>query len=241
MKIGLLECDHVLERFRHIAGDYRDMFGAMFNRHAPQITLRPFDVCNGELPSSLDACDAYLATGSRFSAYDDVDWIHSLRDFVRRLRDAGKPFVGVCFGHQILAEALGGKVTKAATGWGVGVHNVEVMKSEPPELWMRPEQSSCGLQYMHQDQVARLPEDAVVIGRSDHCPVAMFRAGDSMLGVQAHPEFPKAYSEALLLDRIERIGEERVKVALASLSQPTDESVVAKWIVEFLEGRRQEL
>jgi len=244
MKIGLLECDHVLERFRHIAGDYREMFTTLFNRHAPQISLRPFDVCNGEFPPSLDACDAYLATGSRFSAYDDVEWIHALKNFVRRLYEAKKPFVGVCFGHQIMAEALGGKVSRAEAGWGVGVHGVEIINPEwpePPELWMRPEQSSCGLQYMHQDQVERLPDDAVALGRSDHCPVAMFRVGDSMLGIQAHPEFPKAYSEALLLDRVERIGAERVKTALASLDQPTDESVVAKWIVEFLRGRKREL
>jgi GMP synthase-like glutamine amidotransferase len=235
MKIGLLECDHVLERFRHIAGDYREMFAALFHRHAPQITLPHFDVCNGEFPSSLDSCDAYLATGSRFSAYEDVDWIHELKNFVRRIHETKKPFVGVCFGHQIMAEALGGKVTRADVGWGVGVHSVEVIR---PESWMRPEQSSCGLQYMHQDQVERMPEDGVVIGRSDHCPVAMFRVGDSMLGIQAHPEFPKAYSKALLSDRIERIGAERANTALTSLDQPTDESVAAKWIVEFLEGRK---
>jgi GMP synthase-like glutamine amidotransferase len=235
MKIGLLECDHVLERFRHIAGDYRDMFAALFASHAPQITLRFFDVCEGEFPQSLDDCDAYLTTGSRFSAYDDVEWIHSLKDFLRRIHEAEKPFVGVCFGHQLMAEALGGKVARAETGWGVGVHDVEVIK---PELWMRPEQSRCALQYMHQDQVERLPESGVVIGRSDHCPVAMFRVGDSMFGIQAHPEFPKAYSKALLLDRVERIGEERAQAALASLDQPADESVVAKWIVGFLAGRR---
>jgi len=238
MEVGLLECDHVPERFRHIAGDYRDMFAALLNRHAPQDALRTFDVCNGEFPSSLDSCDAYLATGSRFSAYDDVDWIHALKNFVRRIYEAKKPFVGVCFGHQIMAEALGGKVSRAEVGWGAGVRGVEVIGHEP---WMRPEQSSCGLQYMHQDQVERLPDDTVVIGRSDHCPVAMFRIGDSMLGIQAHPEFTKAYSEALLLDRIGRIGEKRVKEALASLDQPTDESVVAKWIVRFLEGRKREL
>ncbi|MCI0392025.1 MAG: amidotransferase [Acidobacteria bacterium] len=235
MKIGILECDHVLERFRHIAGDYREMFAAMFHCHAPQITLLPFDVCNGEFPLSLDSCDAYLATGSRFSAYDDVDWVHELKNFVRRIHEAKKPFVGVCFGHQIMAEALGGKVARADVGWGVGVHSVEIIK---PEQWMRPEQSSCGLQYMHQDQVERMPDDGVVIGRSDHCPVAMFRVGDSLLGIQAHPEFPKAYSKALLLDRIERIGAERANTALTSLDQPTDESVAAKWIVEFLEGRK---
>jgi hypothetical protein len=90
---------------------------------------------------------------------------------------------------------------------------------------------------MHQDQVERLPDGGVVIGRSDHCPVAMFRVGDSTLGIQAHPEFPKSYSEALLLDRVERIGEARARAALASLDRTTDESVVAKWIAEFLNGR----
>jgi GMP synthase-like glutamine amidotransferase len=235
MNIGLLECDHVLERFRHIAGDYREMFFALFNSHAPRISLQYFDVCNGEFPPSLDACDAYLTTGSRFSAYDDVNWIHALKNFTRRIHEAKKPFVGVCFGHQLMAEALGGKVSRAEAGWGVGVHNIEVIECEP---WMRLEQARCALQYMHQDQVERSPEDGVVIGRSDHCPVAMLRVGDSTLGIQAHPEFPKAYSRALLLDRVERIGEERVKAALASLDQPTDESVIARWIVEFLEGRK---
>ncbi len=235
MKIGLLECDHVLERFRHIAGDYRDMFAALFASHGPHIALQSFDVCNGEFPPSLDACDAYLTTGSRFSAYDDIDWVQALKNFTRRIHEAKKPFVGVCFGHQMMAEALGGRVARAETGWGVGARGVEIIRRE---VWMRPEQSRCALQYMHQDQVERLPDDGVVIGDSDHCSVAMFLVGDSMLGIQAHPEFPKAYSEALLLDRVERIGEGRVKAALESLGQPTDEPVVAKWIVEFLEGRK---
>src|SRR5215471_7036107 len=113
MKIGLLECDHILDKFRHIAGDYRDMFVTLFDRHASQISLLHFDVCNGEFPSSLDACDGYLATGSRFSAYDDESWIHELKNFVRQIHKTKKPFVGVCFGHQILAESLGGNVARA--------------------------------------------------------------------------------------------------------------------------------
>ena len=114
MNVGLLECDHVLEKFRHIAGDYRDMFAVWL----PQFELQAFDVRNGEFPSSVDACDAYLTTGSRFSAYDDEAWIQQLKDFVRQLHEAEKPFVGICFGHQVLAEALGGKVEKAESGWG---------------------------------------------------------------------------------------------------------------------------
>jgi GMP synthase-like glutamine amidotransferase len=231
MKIGLLECDHVLDRYRHIAGDYRDMFAALFDRHAPDITLRLFDACNGEFPNSPDQCDAYLTTGSRFSAYDDIDWIHTLKDFVRRLRDADKPFAGICFGHQLLAEALGGKVAKAASGWGAGVHDIEVARQE---RWMNPERRNCNLQFMHQDQVVRLPEDSVVLGSADHCPVTMFRVGEKMIGIQPHPEFTAGYSEALIRDRVERIGEAKAEVALASLIRPTDEAIAVKWIAEFL-------
>ena len=238
MKVGLLECDHVLEKYRHIAGDYREMFAALMERHAPQLNLLPFDVRNGEFPPSLETCDAYLCTGSRFSVYDDADWIHSLKDFVRRLRNAERPFIGICFGHQMMAEALGGKVEKSPQGWGVGVHAVEILRRE---AWMQPScigaQAQCNLQYMHQDQVMRLPEGGVLLGGSEHCPVAMFRAGPSMLGIQAHPEFPAAYSEALMLDRVERIGAERVEAGRRSLEQKTDEGTIVQWIAEFLSSQ----
>jgi GMP synthase-like glutamine amidotransferase len=231
MKVGLLECDHVAERFRPIAGDYREMFTALFKRYAPQLCLEYFDVCRGELPHALDACDAYLCTGSRYSVYDDLGWIHTLKGFVRQAYHAGKPFVGICFGHQLLAEALGGKTARAPQGWGVGVHRMEVVRTE---AWMRPPHPSCKLQFMHQDQVQRLPENGVLLGQSEHCPVAMLRIGDAMLGIQGHPEFMPSYVEALLLDRIERVGADRVQTARASLSQATDEGVVTRWIAEFL-------
>lgn len=234
MKIGLLECDHVAERFRHIAGDYREMFTALLSPCAPEFSLQCFDVCNGEFPASVDACDAYLTTGARLSAYDDNDWIQMLKGFVRQVYNAKVPFVGICFGHQVLAEALGGKVEKAENGWGVGVHRVKIVRHEP---WMDPEQRSCGLQFMHQDQVQRLPEDSIVLGRTEDCPVAMFRVGETMLGIQPHPEFSSAYSEALICDRVERVGETKARTALDSLSLTTDEAVVAKWIAEFLSRR----
>jgi GMP synthase-like glutamine amidotransferase len=227
MRIGLLECDHVAEKFRPIAGDYREMFAAWL----PQFTLQSFDVRHGEFPASANACDAFLATGSRFSAYDDEAWIHTLKDFIRRLRDVETPFAGICFGHQMLAEALGGRVEKAASGWGVGVHRVQVVQ---PESWMIPPQAALALHFMHQDQVMRLPENSVVLGASAHCPVAMFRVGRTMLGLQPHPEFPAAYSEALIRDRVERIGEATAHAALDSLGHPTDAAVVARWVAAFL-------
>ncbi|MDX2031496.1 MAG: amidotransferase [Blastocatellia bacterium] len=231
MKLGLLECDHVADRFRAIAGDYRDMFPALFARHAPAVSFRNYDACNGELPASIDACDGYLCTGSRFSVYQELDWILELKGFVRRLAENDRPFIGICFGHQMLAEALGSRVAPAVTGWGVGVHPMEVVTREP---WMQPATASIRLQYMHQDQVAYLPERGVPLGRTDHCPIAMFRVGASMLGIQAHPEFPAPYAEALLRDRRERIGNDRVEAALDGLGAPTDEAVVVSWIAHFL-------
>lgn len=231
MNIGLLQCDHVAERFQAIAGDYPEMFGALFQRHAPAITLTPYAVCDDEWPTTLDECDAYITTGSRFSVYDDVPWIHRLKAFVRELHDVGKPYVGICFGHQMLAEALEGRVAKAPTGWGVGVHACEITQAES---WMQSPQRQCKLQYMHQDQVLELPTNAVVLASSPHCPVAMFRVGPHMLGIQAHPEFTANYSRALLHDRRTRIGDERTQQALDSLHQPTDEAVVVQWIAAFL-------
>ncbi len=234
MNIGLLQCDHVATDFQPIAGDYPAMFGALFERHAPQITLTPYAVCDDEWPSTLAECDAYITTGARFSVYDDVPWIQRLKAFVRQLHAAGQPYIGICFGHQMLAEALGGRVAKAPTGWGVGVHACEITQTEAPEIWMQPPQRQCRLQYMHQDQVLQLPARAVVLASSAHCPVAMFRVGQHMLGIQAHPEFTADYSRALLHDRRARIGDARTQQALDSLNQPTDEAVVAQWIAAFL-------
>lgn len=228
MNIGLLQCDHVAERFQPIAGDYAEMFGALFGQH---FNLIPYDVCNGVWPVSVHDCDAYLCTGSRWSVYDDVAWIHELKSFVRRAYEMRTPFIGICFGHQMMAEALGGKVEKSAHGWGIGIQAVEITQIE---AWMQPERATLKLHYMHQDQVTRLPENSVVLGRSAHCPVAAFRVGATMLGIQAHPEFTNEYSAALLADRLERIGTERVQEARASLVHNTDENVFAQWVTEFL-------
>ena len=231
--IGLLECDHVADRHRSIAGDYADMFGALFAAHVPDIELVTFDVVGGDLPAGPDACDGWVCTGSRHSVYDDVGWIGPLSGVVRDVRDAGVPFVGICFGHQLLAHALGGRVLKAPTGWGVGIREVVVDRTEP---WMDPPAGKLALHFMHQDQVVAPPPGGVVLGNTDHCPVALLRVGPSMVGLQAHPEFTPAYVDALLAGRVARIGEGEVAAARAGLARPTDEATVARWIGRVLSG-----
>ena len=138
MKIGLLECDHVADKFVAISGTYPEMFAALL----PEVEFQLYDVCNGEFPQSVDECDAYTSTGSKFSVYDEIDWILQLKDFVFQLYKNDKKFIGVCFGHQIMAEALGGKVLKSEKGWNVGIHPFEIALKEN---WMDPFQQNLNL------------------------------------------------------------------------------------------------
>jgi GMP synthase-like glutamine amidotransferase len=225
-------CDDVSSRFRHIGGGYQDMFDALLRPHIPDLTFTRYEVREGEVPATPDAHDVYLCTGSRHSVYEKLDWIEALKAFVRDVQDNGKTFVGICFGHQVLAQALGGEVTKADQGWGIGVLDMNIVQPEP---WMQPQQNHCRLQYMHGDQVQRLPPESTLLAVAPHCPVAMFKVRETMLGIEGHPEFPAAYEEALLKSRRDRIGAEPVDAALASLATPTDHEVAGQWIANFIE------
>lgn len=235
MKIGLLECDHVREELLHIAGDYRQMFPALFAPIAPHWKFEFFDVCNNHFPESADACDVYLCTGSKFSVYDDEAWITRLKIFIQDLHKTGKTFVGICFGHQMLGEALGGKVQKSEVGWCVGVHPFETLVQAS---WMRPAMASFNLLMMCQDQVLTLPAESTLLAQTPDCPHAMFQVGENMLGIQAHPEFPKSYDKALMELRVDRIGERKVEMGIMSLELPTAERAVAQWIVNFAEANK---
>ncbi|MCF2516519.1 glutamine amidotransferase-related protein [Dyadobacter sp. CY351] len=230
VKVGLLECDHVREELRHIAGDYRDMFPALFSNVAPEWEFHFYDVCNGHFPVSVEECDIYICTGSKSSVYDQEDWITRLKNFVVDIYQSQKTFIGVCFGHQMLGEALGGKVEKSSVGWCVGVHRFQLTARES---WMQPFTDAFNLLMMCQDQVVQLPPDATLMAETPDCPHAMFRVGERMLGIQAHPEFSKKYDQALMELRVERIGEKKVELGIASLELPTQEIMFAHWIKNF--------
>lgn len=231
MNIGLLQCDHVAEPFRHIVPDYSEQFANLFSRHAPAVSLRVYDVCHGELPASVDECAGYVISGSKYSVYDDIPWIHELAAFVRKLHENRRKLVGVCFGHQMIAHALGGEVKKTGRGWGIGVKPVQIKLRRS---WMQPERETYNLLLSHQDQVEALPPDAEALGGNDHCPYSIFTVGEHFLGIQAHPEFIKPYAEALMGARVDRIGQTTVDAAKETLGMPTDEAAVTRWMETFL-------
>ena len=227
MKLGLLQCDHVADHLLHLNGDYDEQFTKLL----PGFEWVYYDLTAGQFPLSLEECDAYLCTGSKYSVYDDIDWIHQLKQLVREIYEQQIPFVGVCFGHQMMAEALGGKVQKGSCGWCVGVHRFQVIQRE---AWMEPFQSEFNLLMSCQDQVLELPPDSTVLAETADCSVGMFRVGERMLGMQAHPEFSVAYMRALLEGRRARIGGEKVDVGLQNLNKKLDNILVAAWSLKFL-------
>jgi GMP synthase-like glutamine amidotransferase len=231
LKIGLLECDDVVGRFAHLKGGYREMFAALL----PDFDFRYYESHRGEIPASAGECDAWIATGSKHAVYEGHKWVEDLSGFLRNLKDE-RPFVGICFGHQLLAHAMGGVVAKASQGWGVGALRVDVLKHEP---WMDPPMSSFRIQHMHQDQVQRLPEGSVLLGRSPHCDVGMFRVGESMLGIEGHPEFTKEFGAALIDWRRPRIGDAAAEQALKSIETPNDGKTVGAWVARFIRSGRR--
>jgi GMP synthase-like glutamine amidotransferase len=224
VKLGLLECDDVVGRFPEVKGGYREMFAALL----PRFSFRYYAAHRGQLPSSPGECDAWISTGSKYSVYEKHPWIDELAAFIR---GSEKPFVGICFGHQMLAHAMGGEVAKAKQGWGVGILPLEILEKES---WMEPPLPQVRIQHMHQDQVQRLPEGSVLLGRSAHCEIGMFRIGETMLGIEGHPEFTVAYGAALINARREQIGEPGAQKALQSLKGKSDGPVVGRWIERFL-------
>ena len=229
MTIGLLLCDHLDPDVVEQVGDYTELFPAAFEPAG--VDLRVYDVTVGEFPGSLDECDGWIVSGSRRSAYEDEGWIHQLSDLIVRLVEEQRRTVGICFGHQLIAQALGGTVERAEVGWGVGVRRFEIVEHAE---WMDPERDAFTLLMSHRDQVTELPDGAEVLARADYCPVGAYRIGEHVFCVQGHPEFVPQLSSILMRKRREVIGDDVVDAGLISLDGPIDSARVVDWMADFL-------
>ena len=226
-RIALLLCDHVSPHLRHIGGNYPEMFQIAF----PAFVFDVFDVVNGDFPASALSYDAFMVTGSRHSVYDRLSWISDLKELIKGIYDAKRKFIGVCFGHQILAEALGGRVLKSDGGWCVGYHSFEVLQ---PTRWMLPTHTEFKILMSCQDQVASLPPGAKALARGSQCENGLFAVDDHMVAIQGHPEFTPAYMRALIHERRESIGNEKADQALNTLAQVPEINVFEAWMRNFI-------
>ena len=230
MHVGILQADRVDPEHRARFGDYPAMFAETLRGSMDQeATFEYFDVRRERYPRDIRDCDGYLITGSRASVYEDDPWIARLTGFVGELHEACARTIGICFGHQLIAQALGGTVGRAP-GWGVGIHAWKVVREEP---WMRPPMPEIRLLASHQDQVETLPPGARLLASSEFCQYAAFAVGNHMLAVQGHPEFTTAYAEFLMHKRKAILGA-AFEPGMRSLDQPTDAGVIAGWMAGFL-------
>ena len=230
-KIGILLADELRETLRKKDISYAYMFCVMLAEQG--FEFKEYNITRGKYPSDLGECDGYLITGSRYGVYDELPWLPPLFDFVRRVDTAGIPLVGVCFGHQVVAHALGGEVVKSSRGWGLGVHEWAVCGQGE---WMIPPADKLRFICVHQDQVKALPPRAVLLASSDFCPNAMYAIGHQFFCVQGHPEFSLEYTRALLECLRDKIPPAVVAEAQKTLALPlpTNQRICAQWIANFL-------
>ena len=219
MQIGILQTGESPDALRD-QGDYPDFFETLLAGRG--LSFRRFAVLRHEFPADIHACDGWLITGSRFGAYEDHAWIPPLEDFIRASYAAHVPVVGVCFGHQIIAQAMGGKVEKYQGGWSVGPTAYDFgNRSYTLNAW-------------HQDQVTQKPEGAKVIASTEFCENAALLYDDRMFTVQPHPEFPKAFIEGLIKFRGPGLVPDPIlKAATDRLDTPLDSLPMADRIAQF--------
>jgi len=232
-RIGILETGHNAAPLAERFGRFSDAFARWLAVHRDEypVELDVYRVEEHEFPASVDACDGWIVTGSAAGVYEDHDWLEPTRAFLREAVASRRRVLGVCFGHQLLAQALGGRVEKSDRGWGIGHHSYDVHASEP---WMDPALPRVSLLACHQDQVVSVPPGARVLASSAFCEFAMLALDEHVLTVQAHPEFSPEYAAALYGSRRERFGDALTDDALASLDRPTDADAFARWALAFL-------
>lgn len=225
MKLAILETGVPPGDLAETFGDYPDMFRKMLGMEAPA-----FDVAAGDYPAQVEDHDAYLITGSPAGVYEELPWIGRLLTFLQLARGRAK-LVGICFGHQALAQAFGGHVEKSAKGWGVGLMTYPIVARAP---WM-DDAAAVSIPASHQDQVVLQPPGTDLIASSAFTPYAGLAWRDgSAISFQPHPEFDPAYAKALIAQRYDRTPDP--EAAIASLDGPNDNARVGGWIRRFLQS-----
>jgi GMP synthase-like glutamine amidotransferase len=231
LKIGVLETGRPPVE---LAGEFPDYPTMVKTWLAPlDAEFTSYATLDGVLSASPLENDAWVITGSRFAAYEDHDWIAPLEQFIRDCAAAPRKMIGICFGHQIIAQALGGKVEKYPKGWSLGVRRYQVT-GWPAALGPAPDHLA--FQAYHQDQVVELPPDAHRIARSDFCENAALWYPGFALTVQGHPEFPAAYVEALLkIRRGTVLSPEAADQGLMRVNMPNTRAALALLIRDHLD------
>lgn len=238
MNIGILQTGHNNPALPLTLRSYPKMFQDLMTAQdgSDELLLKNYPVVDGIFPNAPDDHDGYIITGSRHGVYEPHDFIAPLKSFIQACFARHIPQIGICFGHQIIAEALGGKVIKSPKGWGVGIRKVNVVKTAN---WMANAPHTIDLIYFHQDQVIDLPDGAEIVAGDDFCPFAGFAIDDRIFTLQGHPEFDEGYVHELLAIRGSDMDDTVRQTASDSLSLGHDGLLAGEWMLRFLKNANQ--
>ncbi len=224
MKIGILLTGHAPDNMVRDTGDYDDIFARMLAGHG--FEFQTYAVVDNQFPDGAQAADGWLITGSRHGVYEDHPWIEPLETLIREIAAQERPLVGICFGHQIIAQALGGTVEKFDGGWAVGRTDYAMGDR------------TLTLNAWHQDQVVDPPAGARILGGNAFCKYAVLGYGDHIWTIQPHPEFDTAFVDGLIRTRGRGVvPDEVLNAAAATLNGPTDTRDIAMHMAAVLQGK----
>ncbi len=201
----------------------------------PSWTYSVFNCVEDQFPERADACDGYIIGGSPASVHDNHQWVDHCLDFIRDLHEARWPMAGCCFGHQAIAQALGGEVERNPKGWGFGVAHSMISTPQP---WMQPALSDLALYSAHNEIVTRIPAGATVTSGGDHCPIGGFVVGRHIMTTQHHPEMTKDFFLALIEAFAKYLGDEIAAEARRQAREPAQGPIFAEWMARFFELAR---
>ena len=226
MKIGILKTGQAPDELIEKHGDFTDMFQILFQNHGFEFIS--FDIANQVFPKSINLAQGWLITGSKCGAYENHPWIKPLENLLQKIYESKTPTVGICFGHQIFAQALGGKVEKFQGGWSIGMQNYNLK-----EISLDDNSQNTCLPAWHQDQVTQKPECATSVGESKFCKFAALKYGKKALTLQPHPEFKINFLKDLLELRKKNLPKEVSEKAIETLNKNNDAVKVAEYIADF--------
>ncbi len=234
MKLTIIQTGDVPEALRPRFGAYPPMFQRMFDEAGIDFSYEAIPVHAGAAFPDPTGLEAILITGSPAGVYDNhLTWMAPLRAFIRTAYAADRPMVGICFGHQIMADALGGDVRKSEKGWGLGRHTYAV-RSRPD--FLATELPALSIACSHQDQVITAPAEAEAFLGSDFTPNAglIYRNGRAV-SLQPHPEFEDDYTLALAELRRGKAPDPVIDTAGASIEKTSHSTAMAGWLGAFLQ------